>query len=90
MPLLEEGEGKANQVVKELRSKREVERVLDDDNNERPKPGYGDRQYADQRKTKRQDEKEIYVSSRYDLVDRDLEIEWACDHENFQRERQGK
>ena len=40
VPLLEEGEGKANQVMKELRSKREVERVFDDDDDERPKPGY--------------------------------------------------
>ena len=88
MPFLEEGEGKADQVTEQARAEGEVQRVLNDDDDQRSEPGHRDVQRPNKGKAERQDHQQIDIASGDHLVDGQLQIERSCQDENFERHRE--
>jgi len=87
MPLLEERKRKPDEVAEQPRAKGEVERVLQDHDNQRPEPGDGDGEHRDEGKTERQHDEQVDIAPRDDFVHRKLQIEGARDHDAYSPQR---
>lgn len=90
MPLLEERQREPDEMAEQSCAKGEVERVLKDHDNQRPQPGYGDRERRNQSEAKRQHQQQVDIAPGDDFVHGELQIEGSGDHQNFEHQRQGQ